>query len=156
MLRGDRQRIGHEVEADLKAAVTSHRLGLQILGVSLTDARPPAEVAADFAAAQSAESQRDRRTTEARTLAETTLTAARASARRGWKPPGPRRIAELMNSGPRPRRSWPCWPRPGESRELTVQRIYLDTMKSLLGKVRRKIVLPPGDAVDLTVLGIEE
>ena len=42
------------------------------------------------------------------------------------------------------------------SPELTAQRIYLDTMKTLLGRVRRKIVLPPGDSVDLTVLGIEE
>ena len=37
-------------------------------------------MAADFSAAQSAESQRDRRGNEARTQAETTVTAARAAA----------------------------------------------------------------------------
>ena len=41
-----------EVEADLARSVDRLGLGLAILGVSLTDARPPAEVAPDFAAAQ--------------------------------------------------------------------------------------------------------
>ena len=80
VLRSDRQRISDEVEEPSGSASEQHRLGLQILGVSLVDARPPSEVAADFAAAQSAESQRDRRATEARTLAETTVTTARAAA----------------------------------------------------------------------------
>ena len=29
-------------------------------------------------------------------------------------------------------------------------------MKNLLGRVRRKIICPTGDDVDLTVLGVEE
>ena len=47
-------------------------------------------------------------------------------------------------------------PEAQHSRSLTVQRLYLDTVKSLLGRVRRKVILPPGGAVDLTVLGLEE
>jgi modulator of FtsH protease HflK len=53
---------------------------MSILSVSLIDARPPSEVAAEFSSAQSAESQRDRRGHEARSCAETTLTAAKATA----------------------------------------------------------------------------
>ncbi len=58
--------------------------------MSLTDARPPTEVEADFAAAQSAESERDRRINEAKSYDETTTTAARAAAREpGSKEPMP-------------------------------------------------------------------
>jgi membrane protease subunit HflK len=77
-LREDRPKIGVEVAGELAEAARRHRLGVEILSVSLTDARPPAEVAAEFSAAQSTESLRDRRVHEARTQAETTLAAAGA------------------------------------------------------------------------------
>jgi membrane protease subunit HflK len=156
VLRGDRQRIGGEVARDLGQAIARHRLGLEILGVSLTESRPPAEVAADFSAAQSAESQRDRRGNEARTQAETTVTAARATA--GTRLETARAAAQrkLLGSRAGAQRFLALMEEARRSPELTVQRIYLDAMKTLLGRVRRKIVLPPGDAVDLTVLGIEE
>jgi hypothetical protein len=31
----------------------------------------------------------------------------------------------------------------------------MDSMQSLLNRVRRKVVLPPDDVVDLTVLGVD-
>ena len=156
VIRGDRQLIGQEVAHDLKGAVIRHHLGLQILGVSLTEARPPSEVAADFAAAQSAASQRDRRTTEARTQAETTLTAARARATGLLEAARATAHRQLVSARARGSKFLALLGEVQRSRDLTVERIYLDAMKSLLGKVRRKIVLPPGDAVDLTVLGVED
>ena len=39
------------------------------------------------------------------------------------------------------------------SRELSLRRLYIDSVQSLLGRVRRKLILPPGDSIDLTVLG---
>ena len=91
VLRSDRRRIVDEVEADLQAARRPSPLGVTILGVSLTDARPPVEVAADFAAAQSAESQRDRRINEARTYEAVHLTGSRGT-RRGDARSGPGRM----------------------------------------------------------------
>lgn len=146
VLRGDRQRIGGEVARDLGQAIARHRLGLEILGVSLTESRPPAEVAADFSAAQSAESQRDRRGNEARTQAETTVTAARATA--GTRLETARAAAQrkLLGSRAGAQRFLALLVEARRSPELTVQRIYLDAMKTLLGRVRRKIILPPGDS----------
>ena len=78
VLRSDRQAIAREVERDLQRAADRYESGISILrGVSLTDARPPNEVEADFAAGQSAESERDRRVNEAKGYDETTTTAAR-------------------------------------------------------------------------------
>jgi membrane protease subunit HflK len=156
VIRASRQRIGQELGADLRAAVERHRLGLEILGVSLTDVRPPAEVAPDFAAAQSAESQRDRRSTEARTQAETTLATAKAAAQARLEIARAASHRKVVTSRAEADRFLVLLAEVRRSRDLTVQRIYLDAIKALLGKVERKIVLPPGDAVDLTVLGIEE
>ncbi len=74
-LRARCAEIARDLACDLSRAVARHRLGLAVLGVSLTDARPPSEVAADFAVAHAAQSEHDRRIKEAETYAATTLTA---------------------------------------------------------------------------------
>ncbi len=68
-LRTGRAAIARDVEADLRRRLQSYGLGLSILSVHLTDARPPVEVQPDFAAAQAAVSERDRRINEAKTHA---------------------------------------------------------------------------------------
>ncbi len=156
VLRGDRQRIAAEVARDLEAEIARLGLGLEILGVSLTEARPPAEVAAEFSAAQSAASQRDRRGNDATTLAETTVTAARATAGSRLETARAASQRKLLGSRAGAQRFLALLAEARRAPELTAQRIYLDSMKSLLSRVRRKIILPPGDTVDLTVLGIEE
>jgi membrane protease subunit HflK len=156
VLREDRPRIGAEVARELAQDVARHRLGVEILGVSLTDARPPIEVAADFSAAQSAESLRDRRGNEARTTAETTVTAAQAKAQAEVDTARGAAQRKLLTARAQAQRFRSLLTEAERARTLTVQRIYLDAMQSLLGGVRRRIILPPGDAVDLTVLGIED
>ena len=42
----------------------------------------------------------------------------------------------------------------GRSRDLTIRRLYIESLQSLLDRVRRKLILPPGDSLDLTVLGL--
>ena len=44
----------------------------------------------------------------------------------------------------------------GRSRSLTMHRIYIESVQSLLDGVRRKLVLPAGAEIDLTVLGASE
>jgi membrane protease subunit HflK len=156
VLRGGRQAIATEVEASLGEALRRHRTGLGILGISLTEARPPAEVAEAFVAAQAAENRRDRRGHEARGAAETTLTAARAEA--GARLDRARSAAhrKVLASRAEARKFAALAAEVARSRPLTIRRLYVDTMRSLLSGVGRKVVLPPGEAVDLTVLGIDE
>jgi membrane protease subunit HflK len=156
VLRDDRRRIGAEVQEHLAAAIARDRLGLEVLGVSLVDARPPAEVAADFAAAQAAESARDRRVNDARTRADGTVTAARARARALLEAAAAAASRKLVSSRAGASRFLALLPEAQRSRSLTFQHLYVDTMQSLLARVRRKLVLPAGDSVDLSVLGVEE
>ena len=41
-----------------------------------------------------------------------------------------------------------------KARGLTVRRLYLDTVRDLLPKVRRKLVLTPDEPIDLSILGV--
>jgi membrane protease subunit HflK len=156
VLRVDRQKIALEVEGILEQAVDRHRLGLAILGVNITEARPPSEVAPDFVAAQSAESERARRITEARTYADTSATAARASSQAILDAAHTFAQRTVVSSKAEAQRFVTLVAEARRSPALTAQRIYLDSMNLLLSHVRRKVFLPPGDAVDLTVLGLEE
>jgi modulator of FtsH protease HflK len=153
-LRSDRRQIAQEVRDDLQSVADRLRLGVLILGVSLTDARPPAEVAADFAEAQAAESRRDDRINVARTYeavqlatassrGEAVREAARADAGRN-----------LLTARSEADRFLALLVEVRRSRDLTLRRLYIETVQSLLERVRRKLVLPPGDSVDLTILGL--
>jgi modulator of FtsH protease HflK len=153
-LRSDRRRIAQEAQDELQSVADGLRLGVLILGVSLTDARPPTEVAADFAEAQAAESRRDDRINVARTYEAVQLAtassrgealreAARADAGRSLltaRAEADRFLALLVEAR--------------RSRDLTLRRLYIESVQSLLERVRRKVILPPGDSIDLTVLGL--
>jgi membrane protease subunit HflK len=156
VLRSDREAIARAVERDLQALADRYQSGVSILSVSLTDVRPPTEVEADFAAAQSAESERDRRINEARGYVETTVTAAHAGA--GAKREAAHATGErtVLLANAEAQRFHILQAEVQRSRSLTVRRLYIETMQSLLDGVKSKLVLPPGGEVDLTVLGVDD
>jgi len=156
VLRTDRQAIARAAEVDLAALASKYRLGVAILGLSLTDARPPAEVAADFAAAQSAESERDRRINDAESYEETTAIAAKSAA--DAKLESARAVADRRAVTSRAEAdSFTLLAAEAErSRALTMRRLYIESVQALLDGVKRKIVVPAGGELDLTVLGIND
>jgi membrane protease subunit HflK len=154
VLRSERRRIADEAQADIQAAADRLPLGVRILGVSLTDARPPVEVAADFAAAQSAESLRDRRINDATTDAAVKLTAA--SARGQAIQEAARADAErtILNDRAEAQRFLALMAEARRSRDLTIRRLYIESLQSLLDRVKRKVIVPTGDGPDLTIFGL--
>jgi membrane protease subunit HflK len=156
VLRSDRPVIAREVEQELQRSSQSHQLGVTILGVSLTDARPPSEVAADFAAAQAAESQRDRRLNEARTYQEVGLATAGSSARAVLEAARAAAERTVLAARAEAQRFTVLLAEAQRSRSLTIQRLYIETIQALFDRVQRKLILPPGDAVDLTILGLQD
>lgn len=156
VLRSERRAIAIDVERDLQRDAAACRLGIAVLGVNLTDARPPGEVAADFAAAQSAESQREERINEARSHAETTATTARSRAQKIIEAAHAKAKRRTLTASAQAERFKALLAEAQSARKLTIQRIYIDSLRSLLDRVQRKIVLPPGESLDLTVLGIQD
>jgi modulator of FtsH protease HflK len=155
VLRSDRRRIADEVEAEVQTTSDRLSLGVTILGVSLTDARPPLEVAADFAAAQSAESQRDGRINEARTYEAVQLTRAAARGQAVQEAARPAAERTVLHAQAEARRFLALLVEVNRSRGLTMKRLYIESLQSLLEGVKRKLILPAGDAPDLTVIGLD-
>jgi modulator of FtsH protease HflK len=155
-LRSERQAVIMEVERDLEGSVDRYQSGISILSVSLTDLRPPTEVEADFSAAQAAESDRDRRANEAKSYDETTTTAARAAAQANLDAAHATAQRTTLMAQAESQRFLALLAAVERSRSLTMRRLYIDTMQALMDGVKRKLVLPPGHDVDLTLLGITD
>jgi modulator of FtsH protease HflK len=152
-LRGGRPEVARDVQDALARSVESLGLGVAILGVNLTDARPPVEVEPAFAEAQSALSERDRRINEARTLAGTLRPAALAAAEASTE--DARAKAHRGESAARAQaeRFLSLLAEADRSRALTVRRLYRDALRDLLPKVRRKVLMTPDEPVDLGLFG---
>jgi membrane protease subunit HflK len=156
VLRTERQTVAQDVERDLQSTAKAHRLGVAILEVNLTDTRPPFEVQADFASAQSAESQRDRRINEAKSYAETTATVAQSKAQAILEAAHAAAKRRILTASAQAERFGALLAETQRAPSLTIRRIYIESLQALLDRVKAKIVLPPGDSVDLTVLGNQD
>jgi membrane protease subunit HflK len=152
-LREGRAAAAREAENALAQGAARYGLGVSVLGVSLTDARPPSEVAADFAAAQSARSDRDRRRNEANAYATATVTQARARAGARLEQARARADRTLALARARASRFVALLAEAEKSRALTVRRLYLDALRDLLPRVGRKLVLTADEPLDLSILG---
>ncbi|MCA1685888.1 MAG: hypothetical protein LC745_07845, partial [Planctomycetia bacterium] len=152
-LREGRSAAAREAEADLARSSRRYGLGVAVLGVSLTDARPPTEVAPDFAAAQSARSAHDRRVNEAKTTAATTVTAADAQALARLEQARAAADRTLALARSRAGRFLAILAEARSARGLTVRRLYLDAVRDLLPRVGRKLVLTPDEPLDLSLFG---
>jgi membrane protease subunit HflK len=153
-LRSDRVRIAQEVRDEVQSTADGLRLGVLILGVSLTDARPPSEVAADFAEAQAAESRREDRINVARTYEAVQLATATSRGEASREAARAEAGRTLLAARAEADRFLALLAEARRDRELTIRRLYLEAVQSLLERARRKLILPPGDSIDLTVLGL--
>ena len=138
---------------DLEATARRYGLGISVLSISLTDARPPVEVAPAFAAAQSARSEHDRRVNEAKSYAATTVTKAEAAAGAKLETAHARSERVIAIARSKAARFLSLLAEVEKSRGMTIRRLYLDALKEMLPRVRRKLVLTPEEPVDLSILG---
>ena len=155
-LRDGRAAIAADVQAALERSAGDYGLGLAVLGVSLTDAQPPVEVQPDFASAQSARSDLDRKRNEARARAEAVLIAARAKARTTEEVARAEADRVVAMARGRADRFVALLAEADRSRRLTVRRLYLDGLRDGLARVRRKVLLTPDEPIDLSLFGPEK
>jgi membrane protease subunit HflK len=153
-LHAGRVSVARRVERDLGRLMSECKLGIAVLGVNLIEARPPAEVQPDFAAAQAAQSEYDRRLTEAKTYAALAEHNARAAAQAALDQAHARaqRSVELARS--RAGRFLALLAEADRRRPLTVERIYRDALRDLLPRVKRKVVMAPEEPIDLSLFGL--
>jgi membrane protease subunit HflK len=155
-LRAGRAAIAADVQASFEGEAREYGLGVAVLGVSLTDAQPPAEVQPDFAAAQSARSDLERKRNEARARAEALRIDARAKARATDEAARAGAERALAMARGRADRFLALLAEAGRSRRLTVRRLYLDALRDGLARARRKVLLTPDEPIDMSLFGPEK
>ncbi len=152
-LRGGRGAIAREVEQTLAAEVSRLRLGVEILSVGFSDMRPPIEVEADFAAAQSAESERDSRIALAHGQADAQLTRAKAESIAIGERASAQALGLVRQAQARADRFAVLERETRSSRVLAERRLYIEALRSILQRVKTRLLLPGDDALDMTILG---
>jgi membrane protease subunit HflK len=150
-----RVRIAQEAASVLARDGAALGLGVAVLGVSLTDVRPPLEVEPDFAAAQNARTGRAQRLNEAKAEAARTRIAAEAEAGRRLDHARAQAERAVTLSGAQAQRFHGLLDEARRSRRLTVQRLYLDALRDLLPRIRRKVLLTPDEPLDFSLYGAE-
>ncbi len=153
ILRAERAEVAHDAADDLTRGVERAGLGLAILGVNLTETRPPDEVADDFAKAASARNARDQSVLEARGRAQVNAAAARAEgeARLEHARADSERLVTLAKA-----RVGAFESMLGEYRRdpaRTVSGLYADTIKRLWPRLRRSVIMTPDEPLDLSIFG---
>lgn len=152
-LHDGRAAAARDAAATLAEGARRYGLGVEVLGLSLTDARPPGEVAADFAAAVAARSERDRLENDARTYAKRTEAAATAESAARLEGARARADRAVTLARGRAARFLAVLAEAGRDRPLAVRRLYLDALRALWPRVGRKLVLTPDEPIDLSILG---
>ncbi len=154
VLRSERVALGASVAEELNQRARSGQHGVAVLGVILTDARPPVEVQAAFAEAQAAASARERRAQEAEAygLALQPITRSRARALLDAATAAVTRTTALARSDAD--RFEALRVEAGRDPVATRRRLYRDMLAALLPRLGRTLVVPAGESVDLSLFGV--
>jgi len=152
-LQSGRGEVARDVQVNLDHSIETLGLGVSILRVNLTDARPPIEVEPAFVDAQAAQSQRDRRMDEAKALASILRPSAIASGESRTNEAQARADRSIAMAQGQAERFLTLLAEVDRSRTLTVGRLYRDALRDLLPRVRRKVLMTPDEPVDLGLIG---
>lgn len=148
--------VSARTEARLQDEVDRWGLGLAILGVRLTQIRPPAEVQADFDAVQTERSRADRARIDAESRARVLEAEGQAAASARRTAAGAKADRAVSIASARADRFEALLVEARRDRRLTVERLYRDALRDLLPKIGRKVVVGDDEPIDLSVLGIED
>jgi membrane protease subunit HflK len=149
----DRLAVAVEVAASLRDDSDELGLGLAILGVNLTEIRPPEEVRADFAATQAARSEVDTRLREAEGHADRLLAASASEVGTILDRAHAAADRSVMMAQSKADRFRSLVAELDRARPMTLRRMYLDAIREQWPRVGRTVVLAPDDPLDLSILG---
>jgi membrane protease subunit HflK len=155
ILREDRAAIAREAREALGRSARAAGLGVAVLGIGLTDVRPPVEVQPAFDDAQAARSERDRRTHQARASAASAIARAKAGGDARLDRARTESARTVRAAEARASRFLALLAEADRDRALTVRRLYLDALRDLLPGIGRTLVLTGSEPLDLSVFGRE-
>jgi membrane protease subunit HflK len=135
-----RQEIATAVEVKLQELANQYELGLQVEQVVLQDVNPPEEVKASFNEVNEAEQEREKLINQARSEYNRVIPKARGDADKVIEEAHGYATARINRAEGEAARFNSLFGEYQKAKEVTRQRIYLETMNKVMQKVGRKLI----------------
>lgn len=135
-----RQEVATAVEVKLQELAVQYELGLQVEQVVLQDVNPPEEVKASFNEVNEAEQEREKLINQARSEYNRVIPKARGDADKMIEEAHGYATERVNRAGGEAARFTSLFGEYQKAKEVTRQRIYLETMNKVMQKVGRKLI----------------
>ena len=140
VLNTGRASIAADLQANVQATLDEYNAGIQILRVNFDRADPPREVSDAFREVQAAQQQRDRLEKEADAYANRVTAGARGEAARLMEDAEAYRARVVNDAQGEASRFLAVYGEYVKAPEVTRQRMYLETMENVLGRMNKVIL----------------
>jgi membrane protease subunit HflK len=143
------------VRDDLQRLVDRSGLGITIRSVDLGSVEPPPEVADAFAAVVAAQRERDQTVNQANSYADQVAAQSKADAQKlidGARGASDQSVRSAIGESDRFLRLLAEYRR---SPELTGFRLYQEAMGEILPRLKTKLIVDQGQAIDLSIFGTD-
>jgi modulator of FtsH protease HflK len=139
-LADEREEIERTARERIQALMSSYRTGITIEGVQLLEANPPAPVVPAFNDVQSAEQDKDKLRNEAEAYRNDILPRARGQQARTLQEAEAYRDQMVNRARGDAERFVSVYNAYKQARDVTAQRLYLETMEDVLGSAQKIII----------------
>lgn len=144
---GRRQELEDQVRTQTQSTLDSYGAGVTIVGVQLEKADPPAEVADAFEEVQRAQQNQDQFQREAEAYANKRLGEARGEASRMREEAQGYKQSVIAEAQGQASRFVSVYNEYAKAKDVTRERLYLETIEQVFGKSRKIIMEPGGQGV---------
>ena len=140
VLNTGRASIATDLQANVQATLDEYNAGIQVLRVNFDRADPPREVSDAFREVQAAQQERDRLQKEADAYANRVTAGARGEAARLMEDAEAYRARVVNDAQGEASRFLAVYGEYVKAPEVTRQRMYLETMENVLGRMNKVIL----------------
>lgn len=139
-LTGGKQEIEQETQVELQALIQDYAAGIEVRRVQLLDVGPPSQVIDSFIEVQRARQDKDRVKNEAEAYRNDVVPRARGEAAQLLQQAEAYRAEVVNRATGDANRFNSVYQAYSQSKDVTTQRIYLETMEEVLGNVEKVII----------------
>ncbi len=147
VLTKNRQGVSTDVEASLRALMEKYLTGIDIVGVNIDDAKPPAEVQDAFHDVNKAEEDKERYINQAQAYANQIIPEARGEAARVDQGAQAYKAKKIADADGESQRFLSLLGEYQKAPEVTRQRLYLETAEQVFSGTSKIVMDQEGDNV---------
>lgn len=147
VLTKNRQGVSADVEASLKGLMETYKTGIDIIGVNIDDAKPPAEVQDAFHDVNKAEEDKERYVNQAQAYANQVVPEARGEAARIDQGAQAYKAKKIADSEGEAQRFLSLLGEYQRAPQVTRERLYLETAEQVFSGTSKIVMNQEGDNV---------